>query len=127
MEILQMILEIVVIPILGTLTVYLVTLIKSKTKEITAKTENDTTDKYINMLSDTITKCVLATNQTYVDALKKDNAFTKEAQKEAFNMTLNAVLGVLNDEAKTYLTSAVGDLNSYIYTQIEAEVNKQKK
>ena len=33
--------------------------------------DSDTADKYIAMLTDTITNCVVATNQTYVDALKE--------------------------------------------------------
>ena len=36
------------------------------------------------MLSETITKCVVATNQTYVETLKKQGKFDKEAQKIAF-------------------------------------------
>ena len=126
MEILTLLLEIVIIPLLGALTVYIVTLLKAKTKEITDKIENDKADKYIYMLSNTITKCVTATNQTYVDNLKKDNAFTKEAQLKALEMTADAVLAILSDEAKTYLPTIVGDLNTYILTQIEAEVKRLK-
>ena len=126
MEILTLLLEIVIIPLLGALTAYIVTLFKAKTKEITDKIENDKADKYIYMLSDTITKCVIATNQTYVDNLKKDKAFTKEAQQEALKMTADAVLAILSDEAKTYLPTIVGDLNTYILTQIESEVNRLK-
>lgn len=126
MEILTLLLEIVIIPLLGALTVYLVTLLKAKTKEITDKIENDKADKYIYMLSDTITKCVIATNQTYVNNLKKENAFTKEAQLKALEMTADAVLAILSDEAKSYLPTIVGDLNTYIFTQIESEVNRLK-
>ena len=126
MEILTLLLEIVIIPLLGALTVYLVTLLKAKTKEITDRIENDKADKYIYMLSNTITKCVTATNQTYVDNLKKENAFTKEAQLKALEMTADAVLAILSDEAKTYLPTIVGDLNTYILTQIESEVNRLK-
>lgn len=126
MEILTLLLEIVIIPLLGALTVYLVTLLKAKTKEITDKIENDKADKYIYMLSNTITKCVIATNQTYVNNLKKDKAFTKEAQQEALKMTADAVLAILSDEAKSYLPTIVGDLNTYILTQIESEVNRLK-
>ena len=126
MEILTLLLEIVIIPLLGALTVYIVTLLKAKTKEITDKIENDKADKYIYMLSNTITKCVTATNQTYVDNLKKENAFTKEAQLKALEMTADAVLAILSDEAKSYLPTIVGDLNTYILTQIESEVNRLK-
>lgn len=126
MEIMTIILEVAIIPLLIALTGYLVAFIKSKTKEITDKIENDKADKYIYMLSNTITKCVTATNQTYVDNLKKENAFTKEAQQEALKMTADAVLAILSDEAKTYLPTIVGDLNTYILTQIESEVNRLK-
>ena len=78
------------------------------------------------MLADTITACVMATNQTYVEALKKENAFTKEAQQEAFNLTYNAVMAVLTEDAKRYLTEVYGDLTAYITTKIEAEVNVSK-
>lgn len=126
MEIMTIILEVAIIPLLIALTGYLVAFIKSKTKEITDRVENDKADKYIYMLSNTITKCVTATNQTYVDNLKKENAFTKEAQQKALKMTADAVLAILSDEAKAYLPTIVGDLNTYILTQIESEVNRLK-
>ena len=126
MEIMTIILEVAIIPLLIALTGYLVAFIKSKTKEITDRVENDKADKYIYMLSSTITKCVTATNQTYVDNLKKENAFTKEAQLKALEMTADAVLAILSDEAKAYLPTIVGDLNTYILTQIESEVNRLK-
>jgi hypothetical protein len=111
---------------LGLLTAYVIKFINAKSAELQAKVENDTADKYIAMLDSTICACVIATTQTYVDALKKDNAFTKEAQIEAFNLTFNAVMSVLTDEAKKYLTSIYGDLNAYITNKIEAEVQINK-
>ena len=83
-------------------------------------------DKYLSMLTETITSCVIATNQTYVEALKKEGKFDLEAQKVAFEKTKNAVLGVLTAESQRYLTAAVGDLNLYISQQIEAAVNVEK-
>lgn len=120
------ILQVCIIPLLGVLTAYIVKYINVKSGEIQIKVENDIADKYIAMLADTITACVIATNQTYVEALKKENAFTAEAQKEAFNQTFNAVMAVLTDEAKEYLTAVYGDLTAYITNKIEAEVNISK-
>ena len=91
------------------------------------KSKNALVDKYLDMLNITITNAVLATTQTYVDAMKKENAFDKEAQANAFNMTYEAVMKVLTDEAKLYLESAVGDLNTYITNQIEATVKMTKE
>jgi len=126
LALLYQILEVCIIPLLGILTAYIVKYIKMKSAEIQVKVDNDIADKYVAMLADTISDCVIATNQTYVEALKKENAFTMEAQKEAFNLTYTAVMAVLTDEAKDYLTEIYGDLTAYITTKIEAEVNISK-
>lgn len=126
LPLLYQVLEVCVIPLLGILTAYFVKWVNAKSAEIQNKVDNDTADKYIAMLDDTICACVIATTQTYVDALKKDNAFTKEAQQEAFNLTYSAVMAVLTDEAKKYLTNIYGDLTAYITNKIEAEVQINK-
>lgn len=120
------ILQVCVIPLLGVLTAFIVKYINMKSVEIQANVDNDTADKYIAMVADTVSACVIATNQTYVEALKKENAFTLEAQKEAFNLTYNAVMAILTDEAKEYLAEIYGDVAAYITNKIEAEVNISK-
>lgn len=118
--------QVCIIPLLGVLTAYAVKFIKAKSNELTVKTENDLFDKYIFMLADTISACVLATNQTYVESLKAQGKFDAEAQKIAFEKTKNAVLAILSNEAQEYLSAAVGDLNAYIEQQIEAAVKENK-
>lgn len=127
MEILAQIMEVVIIPLLGILTAYLVKVINAKINQISDSRKNELEKKYLNMLSETITDCVIATTQTYVETLKKQGAFTAEAQKEAFDQTYNAVMNILSEEAKEYLTTAVGDLQLYITQKIEAEVKVHKQ
>lgn len=127
LELLFQIFELCIVPLLAVLTGYLVQWIKAKTAEVTEKNQKDVFDKYITMLGETIAKCVSATNQTYVDALKKAGSFDAEAQKHAFEMTLNAVMNVLGKDAIEYLTAIYGDLTSYLTTLIEAEVKAQKE
>lgn len=126
MGMLSQIIDVCIIPLLGVLTTYLVMYLKAKSTELQEKVDNDLADKYIQMLTDTICICVIATNQTYVESLKKQGKFTKEAQDEAFRMTLDAVLAILSEEAKEYLTVIYGDLNAYIKQMIEAQVNQNK-
>lgn len=126
LNLLSDIFEVCIVPLLGVLTAYLVKYIQVKSLEITSKSENELVDKYTQMLAETISACVLATNQTYVDALKKQGKFDAEAQKNAFDITFNAVLNILNADAKNYLSEVFGDLNTYITQQIEAAVNVNK-
>ena len=121
-EILTTVFQVVLIPLLTAGSLYLIALINAKIKEIQQKTDNDIVDKYFDMLNDTITSCVLTTTQTYVDALKKQGKFDLEAQKEALNKTYTAVMGILTEDAKFYITSTVGDLETYIYAKIESTV-----
>ena len=126
-EILQQIFQVCIIPLLGVLTTYLVVFIRKKTEQLKQETDNELYEKYMDMLSETIVNCVIATNQTYVDALKDKNAFDIEAQKEAFNMTYNAVLEILSEDAMNYLNEAVGDLDAFIKQMIEAQVKVNKR
>lgn len=126
MELLAQIFEICILPLLGVLTAFFVKWVNVKINDLTAKTKNETQIKYLNMLNNTITDCVIATTQTYVDTLKKQGAFDAEAQKVAFMMTYESVVKLLTDEATEYLNEAVGDLQLYITQKIEAEVNLNK-
>ena len=125
-EILSLIFQMVIIPILGILTKYAVDLISTKIAELVARTDNDNFDKYLILLNDTISNCVVATNQTYVEALKAQNAFDAEAQKIAFKQTYDAVMSILTEDAKKYLQAALGDLDMYVTNSIESQVNASK-
>ena len=126
MEILTQLFEMVIIPLLGIGTIYLINLIKVKIQELKQKKDSDLYHKYLDMLEDTIIQCVLATTQTYVDSLKKEGKFDAEAQKVAFTKTYTEVMKILTDEAKEYLGAALGDLEAYVYNRIEAGVKTTK-
>lgn len=126
LELLYEICRICLIPLVGILTTFLIKWLYTKEKELNDKIENDTADKYISMLFETIRDCVSATTQTYVESLKKQGAFDAAAQKQAFNMTLEAVMSILTEDAKVYLTNIYGDLSIFIANKIEAEVKAQK-
>ena len=125
-ELLKQIFEVCFFPLLGVLTTFLIVFINKKAQELKAQTDNELYHKYIDMLEQTVINCVIATNQTYVDSLKAQGKFDLEAQKEAFNRTYNQVMLILADDAKEYLSSAVGDLNAYITNMIEAQVKENK-
>ena len=125
-ELLVEIFQVCVIPLLGVLTTFLVRWLKAKRDQIITEIDNELEIKYINMLENTISNCVIATNQTYVEALKAQGAFGPAEQKQAFQMTYEAVVAMLTDEAKMYLMEAIGDLQAFIVSHTEAQVNLNK-
>ena len=127
MDILMQIFELCVVPLLGILTTFLVKYINQKSSELQASTSNEILSKYIGLLDKTITDSVISVNQTYVDALKGKNAFTEEAQKEAYNKALEAIKASLPEEASMYLREIYTDLDAYLQMKIEAEVKKNKE
>ena len=116
----------ILIPVLGILAAYVITVVRKKILLLQEQTENELADKYLKMLGDTIEQCVTATNQTYVNSLKEQGAFDAEAQKIAFKMTADAVMTILSEEAVYYISCFVEDIEKYVEQGIEATVNKNK-
>ena len=122
------------IPVVGTalgtllsaLFAYLIVYINKKKQALLETSKSEIEKKYIEKISKTITDCVIATNQTFVETLKKENAFTKEAQEEAFQKTITNVMSILNEDCIEYLESITSDITIYLRNKIEAEVNKNK-
>ena len=126
MQLIAQIFEICIVPILGVLTTFLISWINSKKEALKQQTNSETIKKYIDMLDNTITECVIAMNQTYVNSLKLQGKFDAEAQKKAFTDVYNKVIAILGQDAIEYLNSAIGDLNEYITSKIEKEVSSNK-
>lgn len=125
-ELISKIFEVCIVPLLGILTAFVVQLIRKKMGEMADKQESELAQKYLNMLTDTITNCVIAVNQTYVDTLKKQGKFDADAQKEAFQMVYKQVLANLTLEARSYLGEIYGDIDEFIKILIEAKVRENK-
>lgn len=107
-------------------TAYLVSFLKKKSAQAQTQIENDTAKHYLDEITNAVTTAVSATSQTYVDALKKDNAFTKEAQLEALNKAKDTALSILSPAAAQFVSEVYGDLNSFLVAKIEEAVRVQK-
>lgn len=125
-ELIMQIIQVCIVPLLGVLTKFLVDILSAKRDEIKTRTQNEKVNKYIDLIHDTIKDCVIATEQTYVEDLKKVGKFDIESQKQALNNTLNAVMKVLNKDAMKYIEETTNDVEQYLVQLIEAEVRKNK-
>lgn len=127
MEIVAQIFQICIIPILGILTKYIVDYLSIQRDKLKNQINDDTAKKYLDMIHDTVEECVITTNQTYVNTLKEQGKFDEAAQKEAFQRTLDAVLAILTDDVKDYIKEATGDVQTYLTSLIESQVNYHRK
>lgn len=127
LDIMTKIFELCIIPILGVLTNYIIKYINAKAQELQAKTKSELEAKYVRMIDDTITKCVKTTNQTFVDSLKKQGKFDDEAQREAFQKTLDAVIEMLSQDAIDYINEITSDTRLYLTQLIESTVGDVKQ
>jgi len=125
-ELVQMAVQILLVPIMGAVATFVVTYLRAKSEQIRRKIDDDTINKYIYLAEDIIATAVLQVNQVFVEELKKDGKFDKERQQEAFNKCKEIVLTLLNDNAKTVIEFIFGDLNRWIDSQIEATVHRSK-
>lgn len=126
LEMCKQIFEVCLIPLFGVLAGVVIDAITAKRNELKSKVQNEKALKYIDMVARTINECVVATNQTYVNALKDQDLFDEDAQREAFSRTYNAVISILSQDAKLYLVEAYGDIEAYLTAKIESVVNYNK-
>lgn len=125
-EILTTLVQVVVIPAIPVLVTYLVKYLKAKAEQTTTKINNELVRTYLQEATDAVLQAVTYTAQTYVDTLKKQGKFDKEAQKIAFNTAKDIALKLLTDEAKQMIEDLYGDLMLWLETKIEQTVNEQK-
>lgn len=100
--------------------------LKAKAEEAKNQGKLQELNKYIDYATNIVIDVVNSVSQTMVDSLKKDGAFTKEKQQEAFNKAKNEILSILTEESKTILTAAYGDLDKWLDNKIEATVKAEK-
>ena len=105
----------------------LITLLGSKLiKWISGKIDNEKTSKYLTEATTIVLDAVKCVFQTYVEALKKEGSFNKDAQLIALNKAKEIVLNQLSNDVKEYRKSNFGDIDTWLTTQIEASINTLK-
>ncbi len=73
-------------------------------------------------LNDIVLRAVMTVTQTYVESMKKKNAFDEKAQKEALERCMAIIKTQLTQELRDYVEENYGDLQSYLLTLIESTI-----
>ena len=85
--------------------------------------------QYKNEIAEAVTIAVAFVQQTFVDGMKKKEAFDTENQKKAVQKALEAVSTLLSASAKVYLyhNRSEEEANDYLVALIEEAVRTQKE
>lgn len=113
----------VILGIIGVLITGLGTLI---TVLINKYVKNDKLKNILSSLNEVVQKAVSEVYQTYVEALKKDGMFNKEAQEEALNKALEIIKTNAPKDVMNWLNSNYTDIDAYLKSQIEAVIGLLK-
>jgi hypothetical protein len=130
MELIEMIAQacqIPIVPLLAFMGTYIVLFLKGKALNNDKLTNNELANQALTTLENLVTHCVIATNQTYVEKMKKNGSFDETAQRLAFDTTYNAVMSNLTEDTKKQLATITTDLNKFVTELIESKVNQAQK
>lgn len=78
----------------------------------------------INNITET---SIEAVNQTFVEELKAAGKFDAEAQKTAFNKTLNNIKKTASIKVQKELKENLGDVDEWLGSLIESKIESVKK
>ena len=108
------------------LTGLLAWLVSIITNWINSKIKDKNAAKILTSVTSLVTNVVQATYQSYVEALKGTDAWTKEAQETALNKALTTIKSQLNSEGIKFIEENYGNVEEYLKTLIESVLYKLK-
>ena len=90
---------------------------------INSKIKNNKAADLLTTATTIVINAVRSVFQTYVEAIKKEGSFNKDAQIIALNKAKDIALTQMTDEVKEYLVTTYGSLDSWLDTNIDATIN----
>lgn len=89
---------------------------------IKSKTKDSKCSQCLTRAIDVIESSVKMTYQTYVEALKGKDAFTKEAQQEALKKAKDAISSQITEDVRNYIDTNFGNFETWVTNQIESSI-----
>ena len=116
----------ILIPLLITIITICICTITSKIAKNAAESAPSKYSEIIYALENIVNKAVITTNQTFVNELKKQGKFDKEAMEEAYNKTFNSIVASLSQSFFEYIDKETIDIDTLLKNMIETSVDWNK-
>lgn len=125
-EIMNLVETLVLAPLVVAISSFLIALLRQQTAKIEGKIKDEKAKRLLEIAEGVVTQAVTSVTQTYVDGLKADGEFTKEAQRAAFEQSKEKIYALLTNETMQTIQDNYGSMEEWIKTKIEETVNKNK-
>ena len=117
----------ILIPLLVTIITICICMMTSKVAKDAARTAPSKYSEIIYGLENIVSKAVITTNQTFVNELKKQGKFDKEAMQEAYRRTYESIIASLSQSFFEYIDEEAVDIDALLKNMIETSVNWNKE
>ena len=117
----------ILIPLLITIITICICMITSKIAKSAAESAPSKYSQIIYGLKNIVNKAVITTNQTFVNELKKQGKFDKEAMQEAYRRTYESIVASLSQSFFEYIDRETIDIDALLKNMIETSVNWNKE
>ena len=116
----------ILIPLLITIITICICSITSKVAKTAAESAPNKYNDMIYSFENIVNRAVIATNQTFVNELKKQGKFDKEAMEEAYRRTYESIVASLSQSFFEYIDKETIDIDVLLKNMIETSVNWNK-
>ena len=117
----------ILIPLLITVITICICTMTSKVAKSAAESAPNKYSDIIYSLENIVNKAVVTTNQTFVNELKKQGKFDKEAMEEAYRRTYESIVASLSQSFFEYIDKETVDIDALLKNMIETSVNRNKE
>lgn len=116
----------ILIPLLVTIIAICICIMTNKVAKDAARTAPSKYSEIIYGLENIVSKAVITTNQTFVNELKKQGKFDKEAMQEAYRRTYESIVASLSQSFFEYIDAETIDIDTLLKNMIETSVDWNK-
>ena len=116
----------ILIPLLITIITICICTMTSKVAKDATRLAPSKYSEIIYGLENIVNKAVITTNQTFVNELKKQGKFDKEAMEEAYRRTYESIIASISQSFFEYIDEETVDIDVLLKNMIETSVNWNK-
>ena len=117
----------ILIPLLVTVITICICVMTNKVAKDAVRLAPSKYSEIIYGLENIVSKAVITTNQTFVNELKKQGRFDKEAMQEAYRRTYESIIASLSQSFFEYIDEETIDIDTLLKNMIETSVNWNKE